>query len=302
MNAHGPLAALLWAAGLAATLAQAPAPVAPSHTILLPSAHVTVECDDQGTWTRVFASESEPVASTGPGAVSGSQAAASRRAAGWLTRFLHQQATEESLAAEIAEGVRGSAAEKGGEAAVLPPAAQRQLAAGLAALRAAFGGTGGNPPVVRSETGYDPDKSTAWGRRSVRNPGVSAAAQPVHVAPGVSGGGERAVGGVVGGVVGGLPQAPPMRIDRTLTPLIQTYRIEPVYPAIAQSARVQGVVIIEVLIGSDGKVEDVRVLHSIPLLDAAAVEAVRQWEWRPMKIDGVGVPVVMTATVNFILQ
>jgi protein TonB len=76
----------------------------------------------------------------------------------------------------------------------------------------------------------------------------------------------------------------------------------PVYPAIAQSARVQGVVIIEAVIGPDGRVQDAKVLRSIPLLDAAALDAVRQWQYTPTLLNGVPVPVIMTVTVNFTLQ
>ena len=76
----------------------------------------------------------------------------------------------------------------------------------------------------------------------------------------------------------------------------------PVYPAIAQSARVQGVVIIEATIGPDGRVQDAKVLRSIPLLDAAALDAVRQWQFSPTLLNGVPVPVIMTVTVNFTLQ
>ena len=74
------------------------------------------------------------------------------------------------------------------------------------------------------------------------------------------------------------------------------------YPAIAQSARVQGVVIIEATIGPDGAVQDAKVLRSIPLLDAAALDAVKQWEFTPTLLNGVPVPVIMTVTVNFTLQ
>ena len=78
--------------------------------------------------------------------------------------------------------------------------------------------------------------------------------------------------------------------------------VKPIYPAIAQSARVQGVVIIEATIGPDGKVQDAKVLRSIPLLDQAALDAVRQWEFTPTLLNGVPVPVIMTVTVNFTLQ
>ena len=78
--------------------------------------------------------------------------------------------------------------------------------------------------------------------------------------------------------------------------------MQPVYPLIAQSARVQGVVIIEATIDPDGKVADTRVLRSIPLLDQAALDAVRKWEYEPTLLNGVAVPVIMTVTVNFTLR
>jgi protein TonB len=61
-------------------------------------------------------------------------------------------------------------------------------------------------------------------------------------------------------------------------------------------------VILEATIGLTGMVEDVRILRSIPLLDAAALEAVRQWEYSPTLLNGVPVPVLITVTVNFTLH
>jgi len=75
--------------------------------------------------------------------------------------------------------------------------------------------------------------------------------------------------------------------------------VKPVYPAIAQSARVGGVVTIEATIGADGKVIDATVVRSIPLLDQAALDAVRQWEYLPTMLNGVPVPILLTVTINF---
>jgi periplasmic protein TonB len=77
--------------------------------------------------------------------------------------------------------------------------------------------------------------------------------------------------------------------------------VDPVYPSVAQSARVQGVVIVEVVIDPEGRVAEARVLRSIPLLDQAAVDAVQQWEFTPTLLNGAPVPVIMTATVQFTL-
>ena len=76
----------------------------------------------------------------------------------------------------------------------------------------------------------------------------------------------------------------------------------PRYPAIAQASRVEGVVILEAVIAEDGSVQDVRVLRSKPLLDDAAMEAVRQWRFTPTLLGGQPVPVVMTITVSFTLN
>jgi protein TonB len=93
-----------------------------------------------------------------------------------------------------------------------------------------------------------------------------------------------------------------VRVGGNIKPPMKTKDVRPTYPPIAQSARVQGVVIIEATIGPGGKVQDARVLRSIPLLDAAALDAVRQWEFTPTLLNGVPVPVIMTVTVQFTLS
>lgn len=61
----------------------------------------------------------------------------------------------------------------------------------------------------------------------------------------------------------------------------------------------RGLVILEIRVGTDGKVTDAKVLRSVPLLDQAALDAVRQWEYNPTMLAGEFIPVVMTATVSF---
>jgi protein TonB len=124
---------------------------------------------------------------------------------------------------------------------------------------------------------------------------------------GVSGGVEGGVpGGVVGGVVGGLPDAPPptqaVRVGGQIKEPKKLKNVPPAYPDIAKQARVQGVVILECTISPQGKVTDVKVLRGIPLLDQAAVDAVKQWVYTPTLLNGVPVPVIMTVTVNFKLS
>jgi protein TonB len=78
--------------------------------------------------------------------------------------------------------------------------------------------------------------------------------------------------------------------------------IRPIYPAIAKQAHVQGTVILECTIDPHGRVQAMKVLHGVPLLDAAAQEAVRQWVYTPTRLNGVPVAVIMTVTVTFHLQ
>jgi TonB family protein len=78
--------------------------------------------------------------------------------------------------------------------------------------------------------------------------------------------------------------------------------VRAVYPEIARQSRVEGVVILGVKTDETGKVVDVMILRSIPLLDQAAIDAVRQWVYEPMIVDGKAVPVVFTATVRFKLR
>jgi protein TonB len=76
----------------------------------------------------------------------------------------------------------------------------------------------------------------------------------------------------------------------------------PVYPAIAQAAKVEGKVILEAVINERGVVERVKVLRSVPLLDAAAVDAVQKWRYTPTLLNGSPVSVLMTITLHFTLH
>lgn len=94
----------------------------------------------------------------------------------------------------------------------------------------------------------------------------------------------------------------PVRVGGAVRTPQKIHDVSPVYPPIAQTARVQGIVIIEATIGEDGQVTNARILRSVPLLDQAAVDAVRQWQFTPTLLNGVAVPVIMTVTVNFTLR
>jgi len=91
----------------------------------------------------------------------------------------------------------------------------------------------------------------------------------------------------------------PLRAGRGIKTPDKIKDVRPVYPAIAQAARVQGVVVLEATVGTDGRVTNTKVIRSVPLLDQAAVDAVRQWQYAPTRVKGKAVPIIMTITVNF---
>jgi TonB family protein len=92
-----------------------------------------------------------------------------------------------------------------------------------------------------------------------------------------------------------------LRVGGGIKPPLKILDVRPVYPPIAKAANVTGVVILETRIGVDGGVEDARVLRSIPLLDEAALDAVKQWKFQPTLLNGQPVPIVMITTINFTL-
>jgi protein TonB len=120
-------------------------------------------------------------------------------------------------------------------------------------------------------------------------------------------------GGIAGGIEGGVEQnvarwadlangERALRVGGPIKPPKKIVDVKAVYPPEALQARVQGVTILELLIGADGKVKDAKILRSIPMLDQAALDAVRQWEFTPTLLNGVPQNVIMTVTVNFTLD
>ena len=132
--------------------------------------------------------------------------------------------------------------------------------------------------------------------------------------------------GVVGGVPGGVPggsmggvmgsilannnapapkvQAPQrIRVSSGVTQGLLVRRVEPQYPQMAKIARVQGAVVLNAVIGKDGAIQNLHVERSAsPLLNQAALEAVKQWKYRPYILNGEPVEVDTTITVNFTLS
>jgi periplasmic protein TonB len=127
--------------------------------------------------------------------------------------------------------------------------------------------------------------------------------QPGGVAEGGVPGG--VAGGVVGGVVGGVSEAPrrePVRVGSVVKEPRKLRHVDAAYPRSAVQARVEGLVVLECTIDVAGHVADVKVLRGVPVLDEAAVVAVKQWAYAPTLLDGVPVPVIMTVTVSFNLK
>jgi protein TonB len=128
---------------------------------------------------------------------------------------------------------------------------------------------------------------------------------PVGVPGGVEGGVEGGVaGGIVGGVVGDetAKSAAQLRTVRVPQPILMgnaISRTEPAYPAIARRARVSGLVVIQVTVGTDGSVKGARVVSGHPMLVQSALDAVRKWRFRPYLVNGNVVEVESNITLVF---
>ena len=96
-------------------------------------------------------------------------------------------------------------------------------------------------------------------------------------------------------------QQKPVRVGGDIKEPKKIKDVKPVYPEEAQRAGVQGIVILEVVIGTDGSVEEAKVLRPVALLDKAALDAVIQWRYTPTLLNGEAVSVIMTVTVTFTL-
>jgi len=117
--------------------------------------------------------------------------------------------------------------------------------------------------------------------------------------PGFGGGGSG-TGGM--GALSGLPSDSPILLGSDVTPPERILYVQPVYPEIARKSRTAGVVIMEIVVGRSGDVTEVKVFKSHPLFDAAAVEAVKQWKYRPAMLGEKPVRVFMTIRVEFNLK
>lgn len=140
---------------------------------------------------------------------------------------------------------------------------------------------------------------------------------PPDVSAGVSGGVPGGVpggtaGGVIGGIIGGVvgsnvpppPKATPSRIRQggQVTQANIISRTQPQYPPLARQARISGKVTLHAIIAKDGTVQQLEVMSGHPLLIQSALDAVRQWRYRPTLLNGDPVEVDTTIDVIFTLN
>jgi TonB family protein len=114
-------------------------------------------------------------------------------------------------------------------------------------------------------------------------------------------------GGQMGGVIGGIIGEPPppsktpkrVRISGSVAQANLISQTPPVYPQMAKMAKVQGPVVLQVILGKAGTVENLRVISGHPMLVQAALDAVRQWRYKPYLLNGEPVEVETQVTVSF---
>ncbi len=140
-------------------------------------------------------------------------------------------------------------------------------------------------------------------------------------APPPSSGGFGVVGGVaggmpggsMGGVIGGIVAATPVAVPRMATPKsvrvssgvasgLLIKRVQPTYPPLARQARIQGTVMLAAVISKDGSIENLHVISGHPMLTQAALEAVKQWKYKPYLLNNEPVEVETQVQVNFSLS
>jgi len=139
-------------------------------------------------------------------------------------------------------------------------------------------------------------------QRGGQTPAATAAPAPSPSAPV---GGATFAGGMTCGGAAPCPAAPldmPVRVGGDVKEPRKIRDVKPAFPPDAMAAGIQGVVILETTIAPDGSVSNAKILRSVPMLDQAALDAVRQWAFTPTLLNGVPVSVIMTVTVNFTLQ
>jgi protein TonB len=137
---------------------------------------------------------------------------------------------------------------------------------------------------------------------------------PVMASSGVVGGVPGGVpGGQMGGVIGGIISSTPVAVPKVATPQrvrvssgvstgLLVRKVNPNYPPLARQARIQGTVVLQAEISKSGDIQNLRLISGHPMLAPAAIEAVKQWKYKPYLLNGEPVEVETTVQVNFTLS
>jgi len=133
---------------------------------------------------------------------------------------------------------------------------------------------------------------------------------PAGVVGGVPGGVPGGtMGGVLGSVMSSVPTAMPkaatpqrVRVSQGVSQGLLIHKVQPQYPPLARQARIQGVVVLQALIGKDGSIQNLHVVSGHPMLTNSALEAVKEWRYKPYYLNGEPVEVETTINVNFTLS
>ncbi len=119
-------------------------------------------------------------------------------------------------------------------------------------------------------------------------------------------------GGQMGGVIGGIISSTPVAVPKVATPQrvrvsqgvsqgLLVHQVKPAYPPLARQARIQGAVVLQAVISKDGSIQGLKVVSGHPMLSPAAMDAVKQWRYKPYFLNGEPVEVETQITVNFTL-
>jgi protein TonB len=120
-------------------------------------------------------------------------------------------------------------------------------------------------------------------------------------------------GGQMGGVIGGIINSTPVAVPRAATPQrvrvstgvstgLLIKRVQPNYPPLARQARIQGQVVLQAEISKEGAIQNLQLISGHPMLAPAAIEAVKQWRYKPYLLNGEPVAVETQVVVNFTLS
>src|SRR5947209_15653639 len=137
-------------------------------------------------------------------------------------------------------------------------------------------------------------------------PPVMSASGVVGGVPGGVPGGQ--MGGGIGGIISSTPMAVPkvsvqrVRVSQGVSQGLLIKKVQPSYPPLARQARIQGTVTLQAEISKDGTIENLRLMSGHPMLAPAAIEAVKQWRYKPYLLNGEPVAVETTVMVNFTLS